>query len=63
MNSIKQLDIDQVGASTGAEGAARLPNDQIRIPLTINFPEGQQIGITKPKIPAAWPHLGAAKVF
>lgn len=29
----------------------RLPNDQIRIPLTINFPEGQQIGITKPKIP------------
>mmetsp|Transcript_76352 Transcript_76352/g.221693 ORF Transcript_76352/g.221693 Transcript_76352/m.221693 type:complete len:2886 (+) Transcript_76352:129-8786(+) len=29
----------------------RLPTDNIRIPLTINFPEGQQLGITKPKIP------------
>ncbi|CAE8643317.1 unnamed protein product, partial [Polarella glacialis] len=29
----------------------RLPTDNIRIPLTINFPEGQQIGVTKPKIP------------
>mmetsp|Transcript_20679 Transcript_20679/g.39293 ORF Transcript_20679/g.39293 Transcript_20679/m.39293 type:complete len:2902 (+) Transcript_20679:155-8860(+) len=29
----------------------RLPTDNIRIPLTINFPEGQQLGITKPRIP------------
>jgi hypothetical protein len=29
----------------------RLPTDTHRIPLTINFPEGQQLGITKPKIP------------
>lgn len=29
----------------------RLPTDNIRIPLTINFPEGQQLGITRPKIP------------
>eukprot|EP00929_Paragymnodinium_shiwhaense_P088700 TRINITY_DN49010_c0_g1_i1.p1 TRINITY_DN49010_c0_g1~~TRINITY_DN49010_c0_g1_i1.p1 ORF type:complete len:2929 (-),score=783.00 TRINITY_DN49010_c0_g1_i1:108-8894(-) len=29
----------------------RLPTDNIRIPLSINFPEGQQLGITKPKIP------------
>eukprot|EP00931_Biecheleriopsis_adriatica_P036216 TRINITY_DN2086_c0_g1_i7.p1 TRINITY_DN2086_c0_g1~~TRINITY_DN2086_c0_g1_i7.p1 ORF type:complete len:2928 (-),score=554.29 TRINITY_DN2086_c0_g1_i7:9-8792(-) len=29
----------------------RLPNDQIRIGMMINFPEGQQIGITKLKIP------------
>lgn len=29
----------------------RLPTDNIRIPLTINFPEGQTVGITKPKIP------------
>merc|ERR1719262_502269 len=29
----------------------RLPTDSIRIPLTMNFPEGQQVGITKPKIP------------
>jgi hypothetical protein len=29
----------------------RLPTDNVRIPLTINFPEGQQVGITKPKIP------------
>jgi len=29
----------------------RLPTDNSRIPLVINFPEGQQIGITKPRIP------------
>jgi hypothetical protein len=29
----------------------RLPADNVRIPLSINFPEGQQLGITKPKIP------------
>jgi len=33
------------------EVKVRLPTDSIRIPLTINFPEGQQLGITKPKIP------------
>jgi len=29
----------------------RLPTDKIRIALLINFPEGQQVGITKPRIP------------
>lgn len=29
----------------------RLPTDSIRIPLTIHFPEGQQLGITKPRVP------------
>jgi len=29
----------------------RLSTQNIKIPLSINFPEGQQLGITKPKIP------------